>query len=177
MKNAFITLALIIACGCWVATKYYKKAAKSEEEKAQFVEYAELYSHRAALFIGEQLKIHHEDAFESAYIMWVFSPVSELDLESRYDKETYYRNVGKEIFEEAKKAKRDDVQEALRKMAAHYDVELKINKPAPKPAPKTAAKPASREPEVERESPLKTGKVGDKRKLPSSRSYQRYDNR
>lgn len=173
MKNAFIILALIIACGCWVATKYYKKAAKSEEEKAQFVEFAELYSQRAALFIGEQLKEHHKDAFESAYIMWVFSPISELDLASRYDKETYYRNVGKEIFEDAKEAKRDDVQDALRKMATHYGVELKINKPAPK----TAAKPASQEPEAKRESPLKTGKVGDKRKLPSTRRDRRYDNR
>lgn len=173
MKNAFIILALIIACGCWVATKYYRKAAKSDDEKAQFVEFAELYSQKSALFIGEQLKEHHKDAFESAYIMWVFSPVSELDLESHYDEEAYYRSVGKEIFEEAKQAKRDDVQDTLRKMAKHYGVELKINKPAPK----TAVQPALQEPKAERESPLKTGKLGDKRTLPNTRRDRQYDNR
>lgn len=173
MKNAFVILVLIIACGGWVATKYYQKAAKSDEEKARFVEVAELYNQNAAVFIGEQLKEHHEDAFESAYIMWVFSPVSELDLESQYDAEAYYRSVGKKISEAAKQAKRDDVNKALYEMAKHYGVELKINKPAPK----TALKPASQEPKAERESPLKTGKLGDKRKLPSSRSDRRYDNR
>ena len=173
MKNAFIILALIIAGGGWVANKYYQKAKKSGEEKDRFVELAKDHSEYTALFVREQLKEYHKDAFESAYIMWVLSPASELDLESHYDEEIYYRSVGKKISEAAKQAKRDDVNKALYEMAKHYGVELKINKPAPK----TALKPASQEPKAERESPLKTGKLGDKRKLPSSRSDRRYDNR
>jgi hypothetical protein len=130
MKDSFILL-IIILCGCgWVASKYVQKANTSSDEKTRFIELAEEYNDDAKLFLIEQAKAHHEEAFKASYRMWVLSPIAELDLSSHYDEKTYYRTLGKKI---------------------------------------------TTKPQAPRESLLKSGKLGDKRTIPSSR--KRYDDR
>ena len=171
MKDFFILL-IIILCGCgWVANKYVQKANSSSDEKTRFIELAEGYNDNAKLFIIEQAEKYHEEAFEASYQMWVLSPIAELDLSSHYDQKTYYRTLGKKIKQATDQSGQQDAYKMLLDMAKHYDVKLKTQKPAPKTSPE--ATPAK--PQAARESLLKSGKLGDKRTIPSSR--KRYDDR
>ena len=171
MKDFFILL-IIILCGCgWVANKYVQKANTSSEQKTRFIELAEGYNDNAKLFIIEQAEKYHEEAFEASYQMWVLSPIAELDLSSHYDQKTYYRTLGKKIKQATDQSGQQDAYKMLLDMAKHYDVKLKTQKPAPKTSPE--ATPAK--PQAARESLLKSGKLGDKRTIPSSR--KRYDDR
>ena len=171
MKDFFILLILLLAgCG-WVANKYVQKANTSSEQKTRFIELAEGYNDNAKLFLIEQAKEHHEEAFEASYRMWVLSPIAELDLSSHYDEKTYYRTLGKKIKQATDQSGQQDAYKMLLDMAKHYDVKLKTQKPAPKTSPE--ATPAK--PQAARESLLKSGKLGDKRIIPRSR--KRYDDR
>ena len=171
MKDFFILL-IIILCGCgWVANKYVQKANTSSDEKTRFIELAEGYNDNAKLFLIEQAEKYHEEAFEASYQMWVLSPIAELDLSSHYDQKTYYRTLGKKIKQATDQSGQQDAYKMLLDMAKHYDVKLKTQKPAPKTSPE--ATPAK--PQAARESLLKSGKLGDKRTIPSSR--KRYDDR
>ena len=171
MKDFFILL-IIILCGCgWVANKYVQKANTSSEQKTRFIELAEGYNDNAKLFIIEQAEKYHEEAFEASYQMWVLSPIAELDLSSHYDQKTYYRTLGKKIKQATDQSGQQDAYKMLLDMAKHYDVKLKTQKPTPKTSPE--ATPAK--PQAARESLLKSGKLGDKRTIPSSR--KRYDDR
>ena len=165
MRNALILLAIIIAGGGWIANKYYQKANKSSGEKTRFIELAEGYNNNASLFVTEHVEKYHEEAFEASYRMWILSPVSELDLETHYDQESYYRTMAKKIWAAAKQSGQGDAYNILVGMAPQYGVELNMKKPAP---PATPAKTTAEAVE-ERESLLKSGKLGDKRVIPSSR--------
>jgi len=171
MKDSFILL-IIILCSCgWVASKYVQKANTSSDEKTRFIELAKEYNDDAKLFLIEQAKAHHEEAFKASYRMWVLSPIAELDLSSHYDEKTYYRTLGKKIKQAADQAGQQGASKILLDMAKHYGVKIKTQKPVSKPSPeKTATKP-----HAPRESLLKSGKLGDKRTIPSSR--KRYDDR
>ena len=171
MKDSFILL-IIILCGCgWVANKYVQKANTSSEQKTRFIELAEDYNDDAKLFLIEQAKAHHEEAFEASYRMWVLSPIAELDLSSYYDEKTYYRTLGKKIKQATDQSGQQDAYKMLLDMAKHYGVTLKT----PKPAAKTPLGETAPKPQAPRESLLKSGKLGDKRTIPSSR--KRYDDR
>ncbi len=172
MRNALILLIIIIAGGVWVANKYYQKTNKSSDEKTRFIELAEGYNNNASLFITEHVEKNHEEAFEASYRMWVLSPISELDLETHYDQETYYRTMAKKIWAAAKQSGQGGAYDILVDMAPQYGVELKIKKPAPPAAP-TQTTPKAQQ---EREPLLKSGKLGDKRVLPNSRRRD-YDDR
>lgn len=165
MRNALILLVIIIAGGGWVANKYYQKTNKSSDEKTRFIELAESSNNNASLFITEHVEKYHEEAFESSYRMWVLSPISELNLETHYDQETYYRTMAKKIWADAKQAGQPDVYDILVDMAPNYGVELNIKKPEAVAAPAKTT-PGSQQ---EREPLLKSGKLGDKRVIPSSR--------
>ena len=97
--------------------------------------------------------------------MWVLSPISELELETHYDQESYYRTMAKKIWAAAKQSGQPDVHDIPVDMASNYGVELNIKKPA------AAAAPANTPPgsQQEREPLLKSVKLGDKRVIPSSR--------
>ena len=171
MKDSFILL-IIILCGCgWVANKYVQKANTSSDEKTRFIELAEDYNDDAKLFLIEQAKAHHEEAFEASYRMWVLSPIAELDLSSHYDEKTYYRTLGKKIKQATDKAGQQDAYKMLLDMAKHYGVTLKT----PKPAAKTSLGKTAPKPQAAKKSLLKSGKLGDKRIIPRSR--KRYDDR
>ena len=132
MKDFFILL-IIILCGCgWVANKYVQKANTSSEQKTRFIELAEGYNDNAKLFLIEQAKEHHEEAFEASYRMWVLSPIAELDLSSHYDEKTYYLTLGKKIKQSALQSQQQDAYKMLLDMAKHYGVKLKTQKPAVK---------------------------------------------
>ena len=173
MRNALILLVIIIGGGGWVANKYYQKTNKSSGEKTRFIELAEGYNTNAALFIVENVEKYHEEAFEASYHMWVLSPISELDLETHYDQESYYRTMAKKIWAAAKQSGQGDAYDILVDMAPQYGAELKMKNPAPPAAP---AKTTAEAPQ-ERESLLKSGKLGDKRVIPSSRRRDRDDYR
>lgn len=171
MKDFFILL-IIILCGCgWVANKYVQKANTSSEQKTRFIELAEGYNDNAKLFLIEQAEKYHEEAFEASYRMWVLSPIAELDLSSHYDEKTYYRTLGKKIKQSALQSQQQDAYKMLLDMAKHYGVALKTQKPAAK----TSLEETAPKPQAPRESLLKSGKLGDKRTIPSSR--KRYDDR
>jgi hypothetical protein len=175
MKNAFILLVIILTAAGWVATKFYQKTNKSRDEKARFIELAENYNNNAALFIVDHVEKYHDEAFKASYSMWVLSPLSELDLSSHYDEKAYYLEMGKKIGQLAKESGRGDAYKILVEMGPEYGVE-RNRQASTKPAPQSTSGTAERQPKAEKESALKTGGLGDKRRLPSSRRRDdRYD--
>lgn len=171
MKNLFVLLIIIIAGGGWIANKYMQKADTSNDEKNRFIDLTEEYNESAKLFVIEHAKQYHDDAFTASYRMWVLSPLSELDLASAYDEQAYYRNISDKIKQAAKKSKQDGAHKILRDIAKHYNVEIKNSQRSSKDPANTS----SIEIQAKSESLLKSGKIGDKRTIPSSR--KRYDDR
>jgi len=159
MKISLFFFIILIVAGGWTATQYVQRASKSSDEKSRFIKYAENYNENTKLYLTEKMRLHHDEAFEASYRMWILSPVSDLDLKSYFDEQKYYRTLGKSISEDAKKEGRGEAYTALIDMAEHYGVEIKSKAP-----PKTASQPAKK-----KDSKLKSGKLGDKRKIPSSR--------
>ena len=171
MKDTLV-LFIIILAGCgWVATKYVQKANTSSDEETRFIELVEDYNNSSKLFVIEQAKQHHDEAFAASYRMWVLSPIAELDLASAYDEQVYFRTIGKKIMQDAERSGQQGASKILLNMAKNYNVELRSNK-APANTP---IKTPVEETQPKRESLLKSGKLGDKRTIPSSR--KRYDDR
>ena len=169
MKNTLILLVIILAgCG-WVANKYVQKANTSNKEKNRFIEFAEGYDDSAKLFVIEQAKQHHDAAFASAYRMWILSPITELDLASAYDEQAYYRTIAKKIKQASKRSNEAGAHLIVQDIAKYYHVKVENTE---KTAKDPAKAPNSKMP-PQKESLLKSGKLGDKRTIPSSR--KRYD--
>ena len=171
MKNTLIILIIILAGGGWVANQYVQKANTSNDEKNRFIELAEKYDDDAKLYLIEQAKQNHDEAFAASYRMWVLSPISEIDLASEYDEQIYYRTIGKKIKQATDKSQEKQAYKILLDMAKHYGVEVKSRT---KTARESAKAPNSKMP-PQKESLLKSGRLGDKRTIPSSR--KRYDDR
>lgn len=171
MKDQIIVLIIILAgCG-WVVYKYAQKAITSSDEETRIIELAKGYNETSRIFFVDQAKKHHDEAFAASYRMWVLSPISELDLASAYDEQVYYRTIGKKISEACKQSKQQGAYKILLDIAKHYNVDISSNKRVVKKSAEAPAKKAA----PKKESLLKSGKLGDKRTIPSSR--KRYDDR
>ncbi len=166
MKKAIIIFIILLTLGAWSANKYFTRASKSSEELERFQNYARDYGSDANIFLSEQAKRHHDEAFDKAYRMWKLSPVSELDLTSHYDEKTYYMTLGKILNEKAKSEGQMEARNALIDIGKFYGVS-----PTPKEKPKTST-PLVKKPiktDATEASPLGKPKLGDKRTIPSSR--------
>lgn len=169
MKKALIFLIIIIGCG-WTANKYFQRYSKSSDEKDRFIEQISDFNENSKIFLTEQVKQHHEEAFAASYRMWKFSPISEIDLASHYDEQVYYSTLEKFIAEAAQKEGHTDAYTALLDIGQFYGVpaEEKTSvsklKTAHTPSASTATKP-----EEKKESLLKKSTLGEKRTIPSSR--------
>ena len=163
MKSSLLLLIILIAAGGWTATKYVQRASKSSDERSRFMEYAEDYNDNTKIYLTEKMRLHHDKAFEASYRMWILSPVSDIDLKSYFDEQTYYRTMAKAISEDAKKEGQGNAYSALIKMAEHYGVEIKSS------IPQKTSQQRSSQPATKKDSMLKSGDLGDKRKIPRHR--------
>lgn len=167
MKKAIVLLILCLAGGGWVANKFVQRSSKNTEEFERMAEHATNYGYDAEIFITDQLEKHHDDAFDSAYRMWKLSPVSELDLSTRYDEKVYFETLGKTIAQSAKEQGQTDAYAAIIDIGKFYGMEPKNDPRTPPPATnKPATKPDS-------ESSLGKPKLGDKRTVPGRRDRDR----
>ncbi len=171
MKDQIIILIIILAACGWVVNKYAQKAFASDDERNRIIELAKGYNESSRLFFVDQAKKHHDEAFAASYRMWVLSPISEIDLASDYDEQLYYRTIGKNIKQATDQAKQQGAYNILLDIAKHYNVDIKSTKPVANET--TKARSAERQPQ--KKSLLKSGKLGDKRTIPSSR--KQYDDR
>ena len=165
MKSFLFLLVILIAAGGWTANKFLQRANKSSDEKTRFIEYTKDYNENIQLFLSEKLNQHHDEAFETSYRMWILSPVSDIDLSTDYDEQSYYRALGKAIAEDAKKEGQEGAYNALVSIAKNYGIEGNGKKSTKASSPKQAPQKL----EVKKDSPLSSGKLGDKRKIPRSR--------
>lgn len=166
MKKALIFAALFLIVGGWTANKFVTQSSKSSEEKERFLEYSSDYGYDAEAFLSAQTKLHHDEAFATAYRKWKLSPISEIDLEDKFDQKNYYLTLGKIISEAAKTEGQSDAYNALIDIGKHYGVPPTPKDP-PKVAKPTAAAPST--PTTTTDSALGKSKLGDKRAIPSSR--------
>lgn len=166
MKKGIIILILLLTVGAWSAKKWVDRASKSSEELELFLDYSKDYNDNASIFLTESVKEHHDEAFAKAYRMWKLSPVSEFDLSSQYDRNTYYMTLGKILSDKAKAEGQEDARLALIDIGhKFYGLEQKpVEK---KKAPTSLQKPTSQN--SGDTSKLGKPKLGDKRKIPSSR--------
>jgi len=166
MKKALLILTIILVSGGWIINQYVTRASKSSAEKERFIEYASNYGANAETFLTDQAKQHHDEAFATSYRMWKLSPVSEIDLSSHYDEETYYLTLGKMIKEATQNEGQADAYTALLDIGAHYGVvtEKKSSRQTP-----SSSTPAATPPPKTSDTPLGKPKLGDKRTIPSSR--------
>lgn len=172
MKKTLIFLVLILIGGGWLTNKILQRSNKSSEEKERFTEQARNYSDDASIFLSEQVKHHHDEAFSAAYQMWKLSPVSEIDLSNHYDEKVYFIKLSELITAEAKKEGQIDAYTALLSIGEHYGVPSEGKIPSSKRKPTSSVSspgPPPSKPDETRESSLKKPKLGDKRKIPSSR--------
>jgi len=175
MKKALIFFVILLVSGVWTANKYLQRSEKSSGEKAQFIERASYYNNAANIFLTEQAKQHHDEAFAASYRMWKPTPLSEFDLNSHYDEKTYYLTLGKLIAKAAKKEGETDAYNALLDIGQWYGVPPKSKeqvKPSTEPKSTTASNTPI-QPEKKKESLLKRSKLGEKRTIPSSRHNYR----
>lgn len=163
MKKAIVIFLILLIGGAWTANKYVTRANKNSEELERFQEYASNYNYDAEIFLTEQVKHHHDEAFAASYRMWKLSPISEIDLSSHYDQKAYYMTLGKIFNEKAKAGGQTDARNALIDIGKHYGVP-----PTPKNAPKTPA-PATKNANGTDTSKSNRPKLGDKRAIPNSR--------
>lgn len=171
MKKTLILLILILVGGGWTANKYLQRANKSSEEKERFIEQARNYTRDARIYLSEQADQHHDEAFAASYRMWKFSPVSEFDLSAHYDEQAYYRTLGKIITEKAKEQGQADAYAALLDIGQYYGVPYERKKPGSNTQaiqPETTGSKTETL-EEKKDSMLKKSKLGEKRRIPSSR--------
>ena len=167
MKKAILILTLLLICGAWTASKLVDRANKSSEELERFQEYASNYGHDIEIYLSEQAKTHHDEAFSEAYQMWKFYPVTEMDLATYYDEKTYYMTLGKIIYDNAKTDGEPDASKALIRIGQYYGV----TPPQKKDDKKLSGteKNNSLSTDTDRESPLGRAKLGEKRPFSDSR--------
>lgn len=164
MKKAIVIFIILLTGGAWTINKYVTRASKSSEELERFLEYASNYNYDAEIFLSEQVKQHHDEAFAASYRMWKWSPISEIDLDSHYDQKIYYMTLGKIINENAKEQGQMDAQIALFDIGKSYGVET-----TPKKSEATTTTQPSTNSSTKKTSPLGNSKLGDKRTIPSTR--------
>jgi hypothetical protein len=171
MKKAFIYFVILLVSGVWTANKYLQRFDKSSEEKDRFIERASNYNHAANIFLTKQAKQHHDEAFAASYRMWKLTPLSEFDLDSHYDEQTYYRTLGKLIAKAAKKEGQTDAYTALLDIGQWYGVptKKKVDKKTNTRLKSTSTTNTPVQPEKKKEPLLKSSKLGEKRTIPSRR--------
>ena len=157
MRNAIIGTIIVIFIGGWFATKFIKEASKSEETKEELISYAKNYDRNTQLFLTEQIRLDHKAAFKANYQKWKFSPISELDLGSHFDRKKYYLTIGKAIADKAKSEGQTPAYDAIVAIGEKYGVD--------RSKPKDKAGQGGN-------SKLGSPKLGDKKKLPPNRHFR-----
>lgn len=175
MKKALVLLVMIVVGGGWTANKFLQRSNKSAEERQRFIERTGRYNYDAETFLTEKTKQHHDQAFAASYRMWKFSPISELDLSTQYDQQTYYRTLGKLIAEDAKNEGQADAYAALLDIGRFYGMPHDVKKPSLQTDlanQSPSAQPKTTKTEDSKGSPLKKSKLGEKRAIPSGRRHE-----